>query len=103
MRTSPSTTTTRVRPRLSTCSPAETPDPRGPWDVEDAPEDDIERLDLGGMLVPALPTLELRVEVGPEGQVIAATVAREDSALQINAFAAPRSAGIWDEICRGDS
>jgi hypothetical protein len=74
-------------------------DPKGPWDSADAPEDGIDRLDLGGMLVPVIEDMELRVDVSPEGQVIAATVVSGDSAMQINAFAAPRTAGIWEEIC----
>jgi hypothetical protein len=74
-------------------------DPQGPWDSSQAPEDGIDRLDLGGMLVPVVEGMELRVDVSPEGQVIAATVVSGPSAMQVNAFAAPRTAGIWEEIC----
>ena len=74
-------------------------DPQGPWDSAQAPEDGIDRLDLGGMLVPVIEGMELRVDVSPEGQVIAATVVSGPSAMQVNAFAAPRTAGIWAEIC----
>jgi hypothetical protein len=74
-------------------------DPQGPWDSAQAPEDGIDRLDLGGMLVPVVEGMELRVDVSPEGQVIAATVVSGPSAMQVNAFAAPRTAGIWEEIC----
>ena len=73
-------------------------DPQGPWDVEDAPEDGLDRLDLGGMLIPVSEGMELRVDMSPEGQVIAATVVKGNSAMQVNAFAAPRTAGIWAEI-----
>jgi hypothetical protein len=79
--------------------PGEPADPQGPWDSADAPEDGVDRLDLGGMLVPVIEGMELRVDVSPEGQVIAATVVSGPSAMQVNAFAAPRTAGIWDEIC----
>ncbi|BEP16252.1 DUF3710 domain-containing protein [Acidothermaceae bacterium B102] len=72
--------------------------PQGPWDVDDLPDDGQERLDLGGMLVPVSEGMELRVDVSPEGQVIAATVVSGASAMQVNAFAAPRTAGIWAEI-----
>jgi hypothetical protein len=48
--------------------------------------------------VPVPPQTEVRVDVGPDGQVIAATLVRDSSAMQVNAFAAPRSAGIWDEV-----
>ena len=50
------------------------------------------------MLVPVSEGMELRVDVSPEGQVIAATVVKGNSAMQVNAFAAPRTAGIWAEI-----
>jgi len=70
----------------------------GPWDVEDVPEDETPRLDLGGMLVPIAEGLELRVEISPEQQVVGATLVDGHSTLQINVFAAPRTEGIWDEV-----
>ena len=72
--------------------------PQGPWDESDAPDDDVQRLDLGGLLVPVLPDTEVRVEMSPQGQVVAATLVRGTSAMQISAFAAPRTDGIWDEV-----
>jgi hypothetical protein len=74
------------------------PRPQGPWDVADAPEDGVQRLDLGGLRVPVPPQTEVRVEVGPEGQVVAATLVRAGSAMQVSAFAAPRTEGIWFEV-----
>lgn len=70
----------------------------GPWDSDEAPDDGLDRLDLGGMRVPIAEGMELRVDVSPEGQVIAATMVAGDSAMQVNAFAAPRTAGIWAEV-----
>jgi hypothetical protein len=72
--------------------------PAGPWDEGDAPEDDVQRLDLGGLRVPIPPATEVRVEVGPDGSVVAATLVRGPSAMQISAFAAPRTEGIWFEV-----
>lgn len=72
--------------------------PRGPWDQADAPDDGMQRLDLGGLLVPVPPETEVRVEMSPQGQVVAATLVRGASAMQISAFAAPRTDGIWDEV-----
>lgn len=72
--------------------------PQGPWDVEDVPEDETPRLDLGGLLVPVPPDTEVRVDVSPEGEVVAATLVRGNGAVQVNAFAAPRSEGIWAEV-----
>lgn len=70
----------------------------GPWDVDDTPDDGLNRLDLGGLQVPLPDGVELRVEVGPEGQVVAVVLADGNSTMQVNAFAAPRRTGIWDEV-----
>ncbi len=74
------------------------PRPSGPWDDADAPEDDINRIDLGGLLIPVPADTEVRVDVSPEGEVVAATLVIADSSMQVNAFAAPRSYGIWAEV-----
>ena len=70
----------------------------GPWDVADAPDDERARIDLGGLRVLVPSGVEVRVEVSPEGQVVAATAVDRGSQLQLNAFAAPRAEGIWDEV-----
>ncbi len=72
--------------------------PQGPWDAADAPDDAVERIDLGGLLVPVPPDTEVRVDVSPEGEVVAATLVRGDASMQVNAFAAPRTEGIWQEV-----
>ena len=77
---------------------AEAPRPQGPWDVADAPEDELNRVDLGGLRVPVPPDTEVRVDVSPEGEVVAATLVKDGSAMQVNAFAAPRRSGIWGEV-----
>ncbi|MEX2290187.1 MAG: DUF3710 domain-containing protein [Mycobacteriales bacterium] len=77
--------------------PAQAP-PQGPWDEADAPEDELNRIDLGGLRVPVLPDTEVRVDVSPEGEVVAATLVQGQSAMQVNAFAAPRRSGIWAEV-----
>ena len=71
----------------------------GPWDVADAPDDDLPRLDLGGLLVPGFPGMELRLEVDrTNDRVIAATAVAHDGLLQLQAFAAPRGGGLWAEV-----
>jgi hypothetical protein len=70
----------------------------GPWDEDDAPDDGIARVDLGALRLPARPGTELRVDVNQQQKVIGATLRHGDSLLQVSAFAAPRSAGIWDEV-----
>lgn len=72
--------------------------PKGPWDVDDAPEDDVQRVDLGGLRVPVLPGIEVRVDVNAEREVVAATLVHAGSSMQIHAFAAPKTSGIWDEV-----
>jgi hypothetical protein len=74
---------------------------QGPWDEADAPDDGVERVDLGALRIPAVPGMELRLEVGPQQQVIGATLVLGDSTLSVAAFAAPRAGGVWDEI-RGE-
>jgi hypothetical protein len=80
--------------------PAEQPEqrPQGPWDEADAPEDEVNRIDLGGLRVPVPPETEVRVDVSPEGDVVAATLVRGTTAMQVNAFAAPRRSGIWADV-----
>ena len=72
--------------------------PTGPWDSADAPEDQVNRLDLGGLRIPVPPDTEVRVDVDAEGNIIAATLVRGASSMQVNVFAAPRTGGIWAEV-----
>ena len=69
----------------------------GPFDVADA-DDEMPRLDLGGIRVPVPEGVEIRVDVSPEGQVMSAVAVHGKSQLQVNAFAAPRREGIWDDV-----
>ncbi|GAA0261073.1 DUF3710 domain-containing protein [Cryptosporangium japonicum] len=70
----------------------------GPWDAEAAPEDEVQRVDLGALRVPTLPDVELRVEADQNGQVASVVLTDGSSALELAAFAAPRTEGIWDEV-----
>ena len=70
----------------------------GPFDESEVEEDDG-RLDLGALRVRGVPGMELRLEVDEAaGQVVGATAVLGESAVQLQAFAAPRSMGIWDDI-----
>lgn len=74
----------------------------GPYDITEVPDDGLARLDLGGVQVPGVEGMELRLEVDEEADaVVAVSVVTPDSALQIMVFAAPRTDGIWDEV-RGE-
>ncbi len=71
----------------------------GPYDVDEAPEDGLTRLDLGGLRVPGAEGMELRLELDETGEVVqAVSVIHGDSAMQLMAFAAPRTEGIWDDV-----
>ena len=74
------------------------PETSGPWDEADAPDDGIVRVDLGALRVPALPGMELRVDVNAQQQVIGATLRLGESMVQVSAFAAPRAGAIWDDV-----
>lgn len=69
----------------------------GPYDVADAPQD-VERLDLGSLQIPAVPGVEVRIQAAEDGAIQQVVLVHGDSALQVGAFAAPRSEGIWDEV-----
>ncbi len=73
--------------------------PAGPYDVGAMPQDGITRLDLGGLLVPGAEGMELRLELDEASELVqAVTVVHEDSTMQLMAFAAPRTEGIWDDV-----
>jgi hypothetical protein len=68
----------------------------GPWDAEqDVP--DQERIDFGSLLVPTSEGIEVQVSV-VENQPAWVTVMHGESGLQLQAFAAPKSGGLWDEV-----
>ncbi|MBT2382510.1 DUF3710 domain-containing protein [Streptomyces sp. ISL-11] len=73
------------------------PRPDGPWDLSEVREPGEGRVDLGGLFVPGVEGMELRVEVAGDA-IVAATVVLRDSAVQLQAFAAPKREGIWHEV-----
>ena len=85
-------------PPWETKRPHEHQPTTGPYDVADAPSDDLERLDLGALRVPVDSGLEVRVEVSENGQVVGVTLLNPNGQMQLGVFAAPRKEGIWDEI-----
>jgi hypothetical protein len=82
-------------------SPPASDRPRGPWDRSEttADADDETYIDLGGLVVKGEPGLELRLQVDEAtSSVVAVMLAAPDSGLEVRAFAAPRKAGIWDDV-----
>lgn len=78
---------------------AETAEPaRGPFDASQVSSMGP-RVDLGAIWLPVLPGLELRMEIDKRTQKVTGVSATlGGSGLQVQAFAAPRTAGIWDEV-----
>jgi hypothetical protein len=85
--------------------------PNGPWDRgETTADSDGSYIDLGGLLIkgpkppenPAdqtPPAFELRLQVDEQTAAVnAVLLAGAASGLELRAFAAPRSGGIWDDI-----
>lgn len=71
---------------------------RGPFDSSQVAERGA-RVDLGAVWLPGVPGMELRMEVDKKTQrITGVAVAVAGSGLQVQAFAAPRTEGIWDEI-----
>lgn len=70
----------------------------GPFDVSEIENQDG-YVDLGALLIAPREGLQLRLEVEEATQrVVAVTMDLQGSSLQLQAFAAPRSEGLWDEI-----
>ncbi len=71
----------------------------GPFDISEAPAD-VKRIDLGSLQIPAVDGVEVRVAADNEGRVqqVLLVDGASSSALEVGAFAAPRTEGIWDEV-----
>ena len=71
----------------------------GPFDVDDVPDDGLERVDLGSLLIPATPGRELRIQVDERSQQVQSVVLTgSDGALELRAFAAPRNGDLWSDV-----
>ncbi len=71
----------------------------GPYDALDAPDDTLPRVDLGALRVPMFDGLQMGFSRDEgSGELMSAVLADGHSALEISVFAAPKSAGIWDEV-----
>jgi hypothetical protein len=89
----------------------------GPWDIDeidllDADAEDGPKIDLGSMIVTGVPGSELRLQVAEDTQqIVSAMLVIETpdesapiggqtvtSALELGAYAAPRSGGFWAEL-----
>lgn len=71
----------------------------GPWDVADSPPE-LARVDLGSLQVPVLEGTDIQL-VFAEQHGAWVTVRNQLSEMQLQAFAAPKRSGLWDEV-RGE-
>lgn len=78
----------------------------GPYDIGEVDADALEepdpeqpRIDLGSMVLTGVDGMELRLQVDENSQqIVSAMMIQGDSAIEVGAFAAPRSGGLWAEV-----
>lgn len=73
---------------------------RGPWDIADEKVPDLSTyIDFGSIRILYLQGIELRVKKQRESnQVLGITVTYKSSSVEVEAFAAPKTEGIWSEV-----
>jgi hypothetical protein len=72
------------------------PSGAGPWDASE-PHPELPRVDLGSLQVPVLEGTDIQL-VFAEQHGAWVTVRHQLSELQLQAFAAPKRSGLWDEV-----
>lgn len=71
----------------------------GPWDAsERSPGDDQAYVDLGALLVKVQIGLNLEMPVDENDNIGSVVVITDNAALELRAFAANKSGGLWDEV-----
>ncbi|MRK02064.1 DUF3710 domain-containing protein [Aeromicrobium sp. S22] len=71
----------------------------GPWDAsERSPGDDPAYIDLGALQVRVRVGLNLEMPVDESDDIGSVVFVTDDSALELRAFAANKSGGLWDEV-----
>lgn len=72
----------------------------GPWDAEEkTPGEDEPYIDLGSLIIKGRPGFNLQLPTdGDSDDIGSAVLLTEDSGLELRAFAAARSGGLWDEV-----
>lgn len=70
----------------------------GPWDEsEDSAE--ANRLDLGSLRIPVLDGMQVQLEAEEQsGTIKAVTLVHNGGGLQVQAFAAPKTEGLWRDV-----
>lgn len=71
----------------------------GPIDVEAFVPDGVDRIDFGALKVPGIEQTQYNLEIDQESDtVVAVTALREEGAVQIQPFAAPKAGEFWSEV-----
>jgi hypothetical protein len=71
----------------------------GPYDADELPDDGVERVDLGSLLIEPEQGRELRLQVDEKsGNVQSVMLTGKDGAIELRAFAAPRNGDLWSEV-----
>ncbi|MFA7267289.1 MAG: DUF3710 domain-containing protein, partial [Candidatus Nanopelagicales bacterium] len=74
----------------------------GPYDITEAREDGVVRIDFGSLKIPGVEGMNVNLEVDEQTDTVAAiTVVLGEGGIQLQPFAAPRSGGFWEEV-RGE-
>ncbi|WP_026454021.1 DUF3710 domain-containing protein [Saccharomonospora iraqiensis] len=73
--------------------------PDGPYDVSEAPDDGLARMDLGSIRLPVPDGSQVQVEMDQASQTVRAVhVVTGYGQVTVTAYAAPRSGGLWREV-----
>lgn len=76
----------------------------GPYDAAELglqPDDHTGAVDVGALLVRPRAGMELRLQVDDKSKrVVAAVLVQGSAGVELRAFAAPRSNGLWDDVRR---
>ena len=72
----------------------------GPWDIdEDNAPDFDEYMSLGAFYIPFVRGIQLRIKARrADNTLLGATVTIGRSSLELEAFAAPKTLGLWDDV-----
>ncbi|WP_019815538.1 DUF3710 domain-containing protein [Saccharomonospora saliphila] len=71
----------------------------GPYDVSEAPDDGVARMDLGSLRLPVPDGSQVQVEMDQASKAVRAVhVVTGYGQVTVSAYAAPRSGGLWREV-----
>lgn len=71
----------------------------GPYDITDVPDGAMKRVDLGCMQIAGFTDMQLHFETDPsKSRLVSVVAAYQDAALRLQALAAPRSGGLWEDM-----